>query len=190
MMSYFSALAWIALTAQVVAWPAVRLHETSGGFVRLLPADRSIAEHLLRPRLGPLFQGEGPGQLDNAIRSFRAEHLNLGGTPALVVQPNGENLCGGGGNCSFWVIDLRQRRILLSADGVQMFAVEPNSKRGLPDIITRTHESASEGDLIRWHFSGASYEPADCATEENADSDGNPLPQPKITTHPCTPEGS
>lgn len=190
MMSYSSALAWIALAAQVVAWPAIRLHETSGGFMRLPPADRIVAEHLLRPRLGPLFQGEGAGQLDNAIQSFRAERLNLGGTPALAVQPTGENLCGATGNCSFWIIDLHQRRILLSADGVQQFAVDQRSKRGSPDIITATHGSATESDLIRWHFTGASYEPADCATEENADPDGNPLPQPKITTHPCTSEGN
>lgn len=190
MMSYSSALVWIALAAQVVTWPAVRLHETSGGFIRLPSADRSIAEHLLRPRLGPLFQGEGAGQLDNAIQSFRAERLNLGGTPALVVQPNGESLCGANGNCSFWIVDLHQRRILLSADGVRQFAVDQSSKRGFPDVITGTYESATESDLTRWHFTDGVYEPLDCAMRDDADANGNPLPQPKITAHACTSEGS
>jgi hypothetical protein len=57
--SYSSVLVWIGLAAQVVAWPAVRLHEASGGMMRLPPADRAIAERLLRSQLGPLFQGEG-----------------------------------------------------------------------------------------------------------------------------------
>ncbi|HTV08731.1 MAG TPA: hypothetical protein VMD97_06795 [Candidatus Aquilonibacter sp.] len=190
MTGYPSALVWMALAAQAIAWPAVRLHQTTGGFTRLPPAERAIAEHLLRPQLGPLFQGEGASQLNDAIRSFRAERLNLGGTPALAVQPTGENLCGSGGNCSFWIIDLRQRRIVLHAEGVQQFGVEPGSKRGLPNIITRTHESATDGDLIRWRFTNGSYESADCATEDNADADGNPLSQPKITPHPCDPEGN
>lgn len=190
MISYSSALVWIGLAMQVIAWPAVRLHEASGGMMRLPSADRAIAERLLRSQLGPLFQGEGIEQMNKTMQFFRAERLNLGGTPALAVQANGENLCGATGDCAFWIIDLRQRRIVLRADGVQMFAVEPGSKRGLPNIITRTHESAFEGDLIHWRFTDGNYEPADCATEENADSDGNPLPQPKITPHPCDPGGN
>lgn len=190
MISYSSALLWIALAAQGMTWPALPLHEASGGFTRLPSADRAIAEHLLRPRLGPLFQGEGATQLNEAIKLFRAERLNLGGTTALAVQPSGENLCGATGNCSFWIIDLRQRRIVLSADGVQQFGVDARARHGFPDVITRTHESVFEGELIRWHFIGRSYEPAACATEETADADGNRLPQPKITQHACTPEGN
>lgn len=189
-MSFSSALAWIAVAAQTVAWPAVRLHETTGGFTRLPPAERTIAERLLRPELGPLFQGEGSGQLNNAIQSFRAERLSLGGAPALAVQPNGENLCGATGNCSFWIIDLHRNRIVLRSDGVQQFAVEQTPKHGFPDIITATHDSATESDLIRWHFTGASYEPAECAMRDDADSNGNPLAEPKITAHPCDAEGN
>ena len=190
MIGHSSVFVWIALAAQVVAWPAVRLHETSGGLTRLPPADRAIAQRLLRSQLGPLFQDEGVEQVNKAIQSFRVERLSLGGTPALAIQPSGGDLCGATGNCSFWIIDLHQRRIVLRADGVQQFAVEPGSTRGLPNIITRTHESATEGALVHWRFAGASYEPADCATEDNADADGNPLPQPKITPHPCDPEGN
>lgn len=190
MISYFSALAWIALAAQAAVWPAVRLHETNGSLMRLPAADRIITERLLRGQLGPLFQGEGATQLNNAIQSFRAECVSLGGTPAIAVQPTGENLCGTAGNCSFWIIDLHRRRIVLHSDGVQQFAVEQNSKHGFPDVITESHASAFEHELIRWRFTGGSYERADCATQDNADSDGNPFPQPKITPHPCDPEGN
>lgn len=190
MISYSSALVWIGLATQVIAWPAVRLHEASGGMMRLPAADRAIAERLLRSQLGPLFQGEGTEQVNKTMQFFRAERLNLGGTPALAVQANGENLCGATGNCTFWIIDLRQRRIVLRADAVQQFAQAQTSKHGLPDVFTGTHQSATESELIRWQFVGGDYEPADCATEDDYSPDGNPLPQPKITPHPCNPEGN
>jgi hypothetical protein len=190
MISFSNVLAWTVLAAQAIAWPAVRLHETAGSLMQLPPADRIIAERLLRGQLGPLFQGEGAAQLNNAIKSFRAERLNLGGTPAIAVQPTGENLCGASGNCAFWIIDLHQRRIVLRADGVQEFAVAPTSKHGFPDVTTETHESAFEHEFIRWQLIGGNYEPAACATENDYGPDGKPLPQPKITPHPCDPEGN
>jgi hypothetical protein len=190
MINYSSALVWMGLAAQVIAWPAARLHQANGGLVRLPPADRAIAERLLHSQLGPLFQGEGAEQMNKAIQSFRAERLNLGGTPALAVQATGEGLCGASGNCSFWIIDLRQRRVVLRADGVQQFGVDQTSKHGFPDVITWTHESATEHELIRWRFLGGDYERTACATHDWSDADGNPLPQPKITPHPCDPEGN
>lgn len=189
MSSYSSALMWMALAAQVVAWPATRLHETSGSLMRLPAAERAVAEHLLRSQLGPLFQGEDSGQVEKAIHSFRAERFTLAGTPAVAVQPSGGDLCGATGNCSFWIIDLHQRRIVLRADGVQQFAVEHSSKRGFPDVITSTQES-TESELIQWQFAGASYTPAACATRDFSDADGHPLPEPKTTPHPCAPEGN
>jgi hypothetical protein len=190
MISYSSVLLWIGLAAQVIAWPAVPLHEASGGLVRLPPADRAIAERLLHSQLGPLFQGDGTEQVNKAIQFFRVERLSLGGTPALAVQATGEVLCGASGNCSFWIIDLHQRRVVLRADGVQEFALAPTAKHGFPDVITWTHESATEHELIRWRFIGGDYERTACATHDWSDADGNPLPQPKITAHPCDPEGN
>jgi hypothetical protein len=157
--------------------------------MRLPPRDRAITERVLRPHLGPLAQGDDAGQMNKAIQSFRVERLNFSGAPVLAVQPTGDDFCGATGNCDFWIIDLRQQRILLRAIGVQQFAVAQGSASGLPDVITRAHASAFDGELIRWHFSEGTYHPAACATEENADADGNPLPKSKIITHPCSPEG-
>jgi hypothetical protein len=190
MNGYSSALVWMALAAQVVAWPVARLHEATNGLMRLPPNDRAIVERLLRPQLGPLVQGEGAGQLDKAIHSFRAERLTLGGTPALAIQPTGDDFCGGTGNCLFWIIDLHQRRILLRAEAIQQFSVDQNPKHGFPDVITGTHESASESELIRWQFAAGAYQAAACATVDYSDSAGNPLPQPKTTPHPCSSEGN
>lgn len=190
MNSHFSALVWIALAAQLIAWPEAKLHEATGGLMRLPPGERATTERILRPQLGPLAQGEDAAQMNRAIQSFRVERLNFSGTPALAVQATGNDFCGAADNCDFWVIDLRQQRVLLRAVGVQQFAIYQESKSGFPDVITRSHASAFEGELIRWQFSEPTYHPAACATEENADSDGNPLPKTKITPHPCSPEGN
>lgn len=181
---------WMAVAAQVVAWPEARLHEASRSLMRLPPNDRAITERLLRPELGPLSQGEGIGQINKTIQSFRVERLSLASTPALAVQPTGDILCGATGNCAFWIIDLHHQRVVLRADAVQQFGVEQHSTNGFPDVITGTHESATESELIRWQFAGQTYHPTACVTREYADSDGNLLPRPKITSHPCTPEGN
>jgi hypothetical protein len=190
MSTYFSALVWVTLAAQVIAWPTARLHEASGGLMRLPPSDRAIVERLLHSQLGPMAQGEDAGQIKNAIQSFRVERISLGGMSALAIQATGNDLCGAPGNCSFWIIDLPQRRIVFHADGVQQFAVDQRSKSRFADVITSTHESALESELIRWQFTGGIYRPSACATRDFGDSNGNPLPQPKITPHPCTPEGN
>lgn len=190
MTGFSIAAVWIALAAQVLAWPEAKLHQASDSLMRLPPNDRVIAERLLRSQLGPLTQGEDAGQMNKAIEAFRVERLSVAGAPTLAVQAAGDDFCGAADNCTFWIIDLRHHRILLRADGIQEFGVERNSKSGPADIITRTHESAFEGELIRWQFAGATYQPADCATVDTSDPDGNLLPQPKITRHSCTPEGN
>lgn len=124
------------------------------------------------------------------MHSFRAERLTLAGGAALVVQPSGDELCGASGNCSLWVIDLRHRRVVLNAIGIQGFAISPRRQGVMPDIITGSHASATEHDLIRWQFQGSSYRRQDCADVTSADDDGHPYPTPKITEYPCPTEGN
>ena len=115
-----------------------------------------------------MFQGEATSVADEAIRSFRAERLRLGAISALAVQPNGGELCGASGNCSFWIVDLLHRRILLRAEGVQAFGTEPAKPGTVPAVITATHESATEYEKIRWQFIDGHYEPQSCATVARA----------------------
>ena len=145
---------------------------------------------LLKPYLGPLFQGESSAQLNQVMRSFRADRVALAGSPGLVVQPSGGELCGATGNCSFWIVDLLHRRVLLNAVGIQSFAVTSPQPGAMPEIITRSHASAYEQELIRWQFQGSSYRRESCATVDNANDDGQPYPTPKITPHPCPTEGN
>jgi hypothetical protein len=172
------------------AWPLAVTHEASTSLERLPPAQRSTLLPLLKPYLGPLVQGESPEEINQMMRSFRVERLTLAGSPAVAVQPSGRDLCGASGNCSFWIIDLRHRRVVLNAVGIRSFAVNSSRPGVMPDIITESHASAYEQEHIRWHFQGSSYERGECATVASADSDGQPYPTPKITLHPCDPEGN
>lgn len=177
-------------TAEPSAWPLTRLHETSTLLARFPPSERSTALALLKPYLGPLVQGESSEQLNHMMSSFRAERLTLAGIPALVVQPSGNEFCGATGNCSFWIIDLRHRRVILNAVGIQSFAVSPSRPGGMPEILTSSHASAYEQEKIRWQFQGASYQRESCATVDAANEDGQPYPTPKVTPHPCSIEGN
>jgi hypothetical protein len=172
------------------AWPLAHLHETTIPLERFPPAERSVALSLLKPDLGPLVQGESSEELNRLMRSFRAERLTLAGSAALVVQPSGNELCGATGNCSFWIVDLRRRRVVLNAVGIQSFAVSTARPGGMPEIITSSHASAYEQERVRWQFQGSSYQRAGCATVNSASDDGQPYPMPRITPHPCSIEGN
>jgi hypothetical protein len=176
--------------SQPKAWPLTPLHETSTPLERFPPAERSVVVALLKPYLGPLVQGESSEELNRVMRSFRAERLTLAGSPALVVQPSGNEFCGATGNCSFWIVDLRRRRVVLNAVGIRSFAVSPSRPGGMPVILTGSHASAYEREEIRWQFEGSSYRRESCATVNAANDDGQPYPTPRITPHPCSTEGN
>jgi hypothetical protein len=176
--------------SQPNAWPLTPLHEASASLERLPPAERSVAVALLKPYLGPLVQGESSEELNRLVRSFRADRLTLAGSPALAVQPSGNEFCGATGNCSFWILDLRHRRVVLNAVGIRSFAVSPSRPGRMPAILTSSHASAYEQEEIRWQFQGSSYQRESCATVDTANDDGQPYPTPKITPHPCSPEGN
>ncbi len=157
---------------------------------RFPPADRSVVLSLLKPYLGPLVQGESSEEINRVMRSFRAERLTLAGSPALVVQPSGNEFCGATGNCSFWIVDLRHRRVVLNADGIRSFAASPSRPGAMPEIITTSHASEYEQEGIRWQFQGSSYHRESCATIDTANDDGQAYPKPRTTPHPCSTEGN
>ncbi len=170
--------------------PHTRLHESSTPLERFPAAERSVVLSLLKPYLGPLVQGESSEQLNHVMRSFRAERLTLAGSPALVVQPSGNEFCGATGNCSFWIVDLRHRRVVLNTVGIQNFGAVPSRPGGMPEIITSSHASAHEQEEIVWHFQSSSYQRKSCATVDTANDDGQTYPTPKVTPHPCPLEGN
>jgi hypothetical protein len=190
LLAAFSAQAAAPRPSAPGGWPLTHVHEASTPLERIPPVDRSVAFSLLKPYLGPLFQGESTQEMNQAIRSFRAERLTLAGGAALAVQPSGSELCGATGNCSFWIVDLRHRRILLNADGIQSFAVTSSKSGAMPEIITSSHASAYQQERIRWRLQGSSYRQESCATVDSADDAGQTYPTPTVTPHPCPTEGN
>ena len=190
LLATLSAQAAAPRASEPANWELTNLHITSMSLERIPPAERSVVLSLLKPYLGPLFQGDSPGQLNQVMRSFRAERITLAGGPALVIQPSGNELCGATGNCSFWIVDVRKRRIVLNAVGIQSFAVRSARPGTMPQIITSSRASAYEQERIRWQFQGSSYGRASCATIDSASDDGQPYPTPKVTPHPCPNEGN
>jgi hypothetical protein len=176
--------------AETSAWALTNTHEPSMPLERLPAAERTVVLSVIKPYLGPLVQGESSEELNHMMRSFRAERITSGAGSALAVQPSGSELCGASGNCSFWIVDLRHRRVVLNAVGIQSFAVSGSRPGGMPEIITSSHASAYEQERIRWQFQGASYERQSCATIDTANDDGQPYPTPKVTPHPCSLEGN
>jgi hypothetical protein len=176
--------------AEPGAWALTNTRQPSMPLERLPAAERSVVLSLIKPYLGPLVQGESSEELNHMMRSFRAERITSGGASAVVVQPSGSELCAPTGNCSFWIVDLRHRRVVLNAVGIQGFAVSASRPGGMPEIITSSHASAYEQERIRWQFQGASYERQSCATIDTATDDGQPYPTPKVTPHPCSLEGN
>ncbi len=190
LVAMLSAQAAATHTSDANAWPLVATHEASASLERLPPAQRSIVLPLLKPYLGPLVQGESSEEINGIMRSFRAERVSLANAPGLVIQPSGRELCGATGNCSFWVVDLRHRRVVLNAVGVQSFAISPAAAAAMPEIITSSRASAYEQERIRWQFQSSSYERESCATINTAADDGQPYPAPRVTPHPCPSEGN
>jgi len=174
-----------ALTAQGQGWPVQRMHPPSSSLQRLPAVERDLVIKLIRPGLGPLFQGEAPSVLDQAIRSFGAERINLGGVSVVALAPGSGELCGAHGNCSFWIVDLTHRRVVLHTDAVAGFAVDTPKPHAVADVYTSTRNSGNASEMIRWRYVGVHFERDLCATTNDTDESGAPLKEPQITPHPC-----
>ncbi|HEY4010372.1 MAG TPA: hypothetical protein VGM11_09500 [Acidobacteriaceae bacterium] len=176
------------VAAQSTSWALMPVGSPHTSLAHLSPEDRALATRLLRPELGPLFQGESPKVADDAIRSFLAEHIRLGNISAIVLQSTGSDLCSLTGNCALWIIDVTLRRVILRPGPVRGFTIARGTTRGVPDIFTSMHGSATETDRTLWSFNGNRYEAKACARVDFADADGKPYSQPKVTPQPCSPE--
>lgn len=183
-----SALLFLAIAPTNLGWPVAGLHVASVPVARLPPADRAIVARLLRPELGPLFQGEPPQVTDKTIQTFRAEQIHLANARSVALQGTGD-LCSPTNNCSLWIVDLQHRRVLLKTIA-QRYTLDRSRSPATPDIVTAMHSSATQAELTRWQFEDAHYFAATCATLDSADADGRPYNQPKFTPHSCNPEGT
>jgi hypothetical protein len=98
---------------------------------------------------------------DSWTDELRARRINLGASPAIVVEGT-KTLCGGTGNCQIFV--LRQvNGHWLSLFGDQQapigesFEFGPGVARGVKDLTIITNLSAKSGKQITYTFDGKMY---------------------------------
>ena len=159
----------LAATAQTPPiWDLTGIHEITTPISQLNPPDRhEILKHL--QIVASQLRGEAV-TAPNRDQTF-------------VVQGYGSDLCGGTGNCSFWVFDA-QHNILVKTVA-QTFRFLPQIHNGKNDLLTAMHDSATSSDLTHWQFDGRRYHPIKCATVDYADPIGNSYPRPKFTPSKC-----
>ena len=105
---------------------------------------------------------------------------------ALVVQGWGSCMCGGVGNCPFWLLsDEPHPAVLLSAIGIQSFAIRRNGSTDRFDFILGSHDSAIRTDIQTFSFVDRRYRRTDCASIQWSDWSGKKLDPPKVTVQKC-----
>jgi hypothetical protein len=123
------------------------------------------------------------------IDVIRVAQASLNGRSAdLLVQASDRCNCGGTGNCSFWVLRLRQNGLesLLATDMVQQFSVEKTRSHCYRDLMTATHGSATLQDLVLYRFDGKQYHASQCArVEYHRREDDSVSDKPTITSEEC-----
>jgi hypothetical protein len=65
-------------------------------------------------------------------------------------------MCGGVGNCPFWLLSAGPNpKLLLKAIGIQSFAFQKNPASTRFDLVLGSHDSAMETHIQRFRFDGA-----------------------------------
>ena len=130
-----------------------------------------------------------PKTAEGLFAMFRVERVVLApnGQQGLLVQGNGNCMCGATGNCPFWLITGKSNpRVILDANGIQTFGFQKSTTADHYDLILGRHDSAMATDLQQFKFDGKRYRRQGCALAEWADEMGNALPKPRITNRPCS----
>jgi hypothetical protein len=160
--------------AQQPNWNMDGLHEVNASIQTLPLQDRQGIKRAVAERpVNPHIISKPP--------ELRAVRINTPSGHIFLVQASDNFFCSPIGNCAFWVLSSAYK-ILLDTNA-QQFKVQTLLHSGHPDILTKMHGGATEGDLKQWRFNGIKYHRIACESYEFRDADGNDLKQPHIT--PC-----
>jgi len=95
--------------------------------------------------------------------------LNRDGRKEILVRGTTIPLCGGVGNCSFWIFEKKRknyRALISGSDYVDQSTmgsqVLPTSTKGYRDILLKGHFSSSETGYYYMKFNGRKYIDAKC----------------------------
>ncbi len=120
---------------------------------------------------------------------IRYVDLNRDGTPEILARGRTTPLCGGVGNCLFYVLrkDRRGYRVLLVATdyidrSVMGHQVRKNRTRGYANILTTGHIIAGETSFSIARFNGTQYVESSCPSYEVYDRTVNGRPRFKVVS--------
>lgn len=153
-----------------------------------------LIELILEQMRGDEPENEIPSEKDSLklAGETRIEFVDLTGhgRNEIIAQAAGEgSACSPTGNCPLWVLQRQGHsyRVILAADSVQTFTIQPTRTSGLNDLVLGMHGSATDAMLTLHKFNGSRYENVACyeANWEIVDKQGEAhhLKEPRIT--PC-----
>lgn len=112
--------------------------------------------------------------------------LNGDGTPEVLMRGQVTPLCGGVGNCSFYVLTLKGKMLLATTDYVDRSKMGRQAQRhrthGYLDILLTGHVIAGETMLALSRFNGRKYVESKCPSYEVYDREINGKPHFKMVT--------
>ncbi|HEV2134998.1 MAG TPA: hypothetical protein VGR47_12240 [Terracidiphilus sp.] len=124
-----------------------------------------------------------------AKTQIKLTDLNSDGVPEIVAQAVGEDAgCSPTGNCPIWVFIKTDPgyRVLLRADSIQTFTIQPTKTNGFRDLVLAMHGSAFDQGLYLYEYSNGKYRNTACynaSWRRRVGDEYQDLKRPDIT--PC-----
>ena len=132
---------------------------------RLAANDRAaLASAISRQLRRQDFGNSSKEQLRNATLDTRITMIDLNNDRIPEVIAQAVAGCSATGNCSFWIFqkDSSGYQMLLEADAIQTFTIQPTSNNGFRDIVLKMHGSATDSTLTEYQYKGGVYHEVGC----------------------------
>jgi hypothetical protein len=136
---------------------------------KLTPTEKVAISKAITDQLRPdMFSAgfESEEQLKNIALDARIKMVDLDGDSAheLIAQGGDPEVCSPTGNCFFWLFRKTNRnfKLLLYAEGIQMFTIQRTRTNGFRDIVLAMHGSAAATQLMLYKYSNGAYHDVAC----------------------------
>jgi len=151
---------------------------------RLTPAQMARLKKITGSELQACSDDELPREAKVGLADFPIEPATLAPDKSgFAVQGMGSCMCGAVGNCPFWLLDSDMH--LLIASRAQEFALLPQLKNGMRNVVLRLHGSATDSSWALYQFDGKHYRPSQCADVNYSPNPDRILKRPKVTPQRC-----
>jgi hypothetical protein len=119
-----------------------------------------------------MFDDVSPRHLRKLASDTRIEFVDLNGdgTPEILAQANGLEVCGGTGNCVVWAFQRTDNGFALLLDtakqnwvrGFEVVSIRSTTTNGFRDLVLGSHGSATERTLVVYKYAKGAYRQSVC----------------------------